>query len=175
MSNLQKRKNLRLREYDYSTPGAYFITICTENRRRILGNLVGHDACDVPKIELSSYGNTLDKYIVFLSEKYDHIRVDKYVIMPDHFHLLLRITEKPMSGGVSQTSRPTKSEVAKFVSLLKRYCNKEYGENIWQTSYNDHIIRNEKDYLEIIEYIDNNPLRLKLGYSKNNKRKEGQI
>ena len=68
--------------------------------------------------------------------------------------------------GVSQASRPTKSEVAKFVSLLKRYCNKEYGENIWQTSYNDHIIRNEKDYIEAIQYIENNPLRLKLGYSR---------
>lgn len=131
-----------------------------------MGKLVGHDACDVPKIELSSCGKTLDKYIVFMSEKYDHIRVDKYVIMPDHFHLLLRITENPMSGGVSQASRPTKSEVAKFMSLLKRYCNREIGRNIWQESYNDHIIRNEKDYLEAAQYIENNPLRLYLGYSR---------
>ena len=130
-----------------------------------MGKLVGHDTCDVPQIELFPYGQILEKYIILMSEKYEHIRVDRYVIMPDHFHILLRIKERNhQKDGVSQASRPTKSEVAKFVSLLKRYCNKEYGKNIWQTSYNDHIIRNEKDYLEIIEYIDNNPLRLKLGY-----------
>lgn len=167
MDSRQKRKSLRLKGYDYSAPGVYFITVCTENRRKILGNLVGHDACDVPQIELSSYGKVLGKYIDFMSDKYSHIKVDRYIIMPDHFHLLLRITDiNYQKNGVSQASRPTNSEVAKFVSLLKRYCNKEYDKNIWQTSYNDHIIRNEKDYLEVIEYIDNNPLRLKLGFSR---------
>ncbi len=167
MNSKPKRKSLRLEGYDYSTPGAYFITVCTENRRKILGNLVGHDACDVPHIELSAYGEIVEKYIVLMSGKYEHIRIEKYVIMPDHFHLLMRIIQRNyQENGVSQASRPTKSEVAKFVSLLKRYCNKEYGKNIWQTSYNDHIIRNEKDYLESIQYIENNPLRLKLGYSR---------
>ncbi len=167
MNNKPKRKTLRLDGYDYSTPGVYFITVYTENRRKILGNLVGHDACDVPYIELSSYGKVLGKYIDFMSEKYSHIKVERYIIMPDHFHLLLRITDRDgREIGVSQASRPTKSEIAKFVSLLKRYCNKEYGKNIWQTSYNDHIIRNEKDYLEMIQYIENNPMRLKLGYSR---------
>ena len=167
MENKPKRKSLRLKGYDYSTPGVYFITVCTENRRRVLGNLVERDACDAPKIKMSVYGEILEKYIILLSKKYEHIRIDKYVVMPDHFHLLLRITNRNLREcGVSQASRPTKSEVAKFVSLLKRYFNKEYGKNIWQASYNDHIIRNEKDYLEVIEYIDNNPLRLKLGYSR---------
>lgn len=167
MESKPKRKSLRLKGYDYSTPGVYFITVCTENRRRVLGNLVGRDACDAPKIKLSVYGEILEKYIILMSKKYEHIRIDKYVVMPDHFHLLLRITNRNLREcGVSQASRPTKSEVAKFVSLLKRYFNKEYGKNIWQASYNDHIIRNEKDYLEVIEYIDNNPLRLKLGYSR---------
>lgn len=167
MENKTKRKSLRLDGYDYSTPGAYFITVCTENRKRVLGNLVGRDACDAPQIELSVYGEVLEKYIILMSGKYEHIRIDKYVVMPDHFHLLLRITNRNLQKcGVSQASRPTKSEVAKFVSLLKRYCNKEYGKNIWQTSYYDHIIRNEEDYLDAIQYIENNPIRLKLGYSR---------
>ena len=167
MNSKPKRKSLRLESYDYSTPGAYFITVCTENKRKILGNLVGHDACDVPHIELSAYGEALEKHIGFMSKKYEHITIEKYVIMPDHFHLLLRITDRNcQKHGVSQASRPTKSEVAKFISLLKRYCNKDYGKNIWQTSYYDHIVRNEKDYLDIIQYIENNPIRLKLGYSR---------
>ena len=68
MDSRQKRKSLRLKCYDYSAPGVYFITVCTENRRKILGNLVGHDACDVPQIELFSYGKTLEKCIMLMSE-----------------------------------------------------------------------------------------------------------
>lgn len=167
MKELQKRKSLRLEGYDYSTPGAYLITVCVKNRCRILGNLVGCGACDTPHVNLSEYGQILEKYINLMSRKYEHISVDKYVIMPEHFHILLRITEQTASvNGTSQALCPTNSEVAKFVSLLKRYCNKAYGENIWQTSYNDHIIRNEKDYLEAIQYIENNPLRLNLSYSR---------
>ena len=167
MNNLPSRKSLRLKDYDYSTPGAYLITVCTKNRCKILGHLVGCDACDTPMVECSKYGKILEKHIVDMGEKYSHIRIEKYVIMPDHFHILLRIIKRvEKADGVSQASRPTKSEVAKFVSLLKRYCNYEYGENIWQTSYYDHIIRNERDYLEAMQYIETNPLRLKLGYSR---------
>lgn len=68
MENKPKRKSLRLKGYDYSTPGVYFITVCTENRRRVLGNLVGRDACDAPKIKMSVYGEILEKYIILMSK-----------------------------------------------------------------------------------------------------------
>lgn len=165
MNKLPNRKSLRLLNYDYSSPGAYLITVCTKNRRKILGHLVGCGACDTPEVECSKYGKILKKYITYMGDKYSHIKLDGFVIMPDHFHILLRITEKTKNG-VSQASRPTDNEVSKFVSLLKRYCNREYGENIWQTSYYDHIIRNEKDYFEALQYIETNPLRLSLGYSR---------
>lgn len=165
MTNLPNRKYLRLPNYDYSSPGAYFITVCTKNKRKILGHLVGCGACDTPRVECSKYGQILEKHITDMGSKYTHIKVDKYIIMPDHFHMLLRITDYT-DKGMSQAPYPTNNEVSKFVSLLKRYCNREYGENIWQISYYDHIIRNEKDYLEAIQYIETNPLRLSLGYSR---------
>ena len=99
-----------------------------------------------------------------LNNFYQDIFVDKYIIMPDHIHLILTI-----QGGQSGTPVPTSdnlkmdnknSVVAKFVSTFKRFCNKEYGKNIWQQRYYDHIIRNQQDYNEIWEYIENNPQKL---------------
>ena len=97
-----------------------------------------------------------------MNDFYDSITVDNYVIMPNHIHLLIQIIENDTSNGTSRTPSPTNSIIAKFVSTLKRFCNKEYGKNIWQSSYNDHIIRGEKDYQKIWVYIDNNVLKWNL-------------
>ena len=157
--NLPSRKQTRLRHYDYSQSGAYFITICIKDSKKILSKInVGTGVPDCPKIHLLKYGSIADKYINQLNDFYDNISVDKYVIMPDHIHLLISI-----QNGQSRTPVPTNgidnrnSVVSKFVSTFKRFCNKEYGTNIWQGRYYDHIIRNQKDYNEIWEYIENNP------------------
>ena len=86
---------------------------------------------------------------------YNSVSIDKYVIMPDHIHLLISICNK---DGHPRRGVPTKtSTLAQFVGTFKRFCNKEYGNNIWQGRYYDHVIRNQQDYNEIWEYIDNNP------------------
>ena len=84
---------------------------------------------------------------------YKDLSVDKYAIMPDHVHLLITIHGHPGTGV------PTKrtSVIARFVGTFKRFCNKEYGENIWQGRYYDHVIRNQQDYNEAWEYIEYNP------------------
>ena len=153
-----KRKPTRLNGFDYSNSGAYFITICTENRRKILSRIVGVDVLDDPNnVQLLPYGKIADKYINQLSEFYDNIKVDSYVIMPNHIHIMLFVFD----NGSSRTSTPTRqhSSVSQFVSTLKRYCNKEYGENIWQRHFNDHIIRSRDDYKEHLRYIYDNPVR----------------
>ena len=155
--DLPKRKLTRLKGYDYSTPGMYFLTICVKNRQHLLGRIVGSGDFDAPKMILSEYGASLDKYINLMNAKNSHIKIDKYVIMPNHFHLILNTTD--YKNGASETAAPYNNEASKFISLLKRYCNREYGENIWQTSYFDHIIRGEKDWREICEYIDTNVIR----------------
>ena len=154
-----KRKRNRLEKYDYSSAGAYFITICTEGRREILSRIVvGGDVLDAPKKEeLLPYGEIAEKYIHQLNDFYGDIVVDRYVIMPNHIHIMLFVSE----NGASRTSPPTKQHttVSKFLSTFKRFCNKEYGENIWQRSYYDHVIRDRQDYEEHARYIMENPAR----------------
>ena len=153
---MPKRKHPRLSDYDYSTPGAYFITICTQDRMRILSKIsVGTPVPGCPQepgVELLPHGKVADKYIRHMHTFYEYMSVDQYVIMPDHIHLLVRISGHPGRGVPTKTSA-----VAQFVGTFKRYCNKEYGKNIWQSRYYDHVIRNQQDYNEIAEYIANNP------------------
>ncbi len=152
---LPKRKPTRLKEYDYSSPGAYFVTICTKGRKCLLSKInVGDSVLDVPQNQLTKYGKISEKHICQMDKFYDHISVDKYVIMPNHIHLLLSIKDSEI--GTSRTPSPTNSVLSKFVSTFKRFCNKEYKENIWQRSFHDHITRDEKDYQKIWEYIDTN-------------------
>ena len=158
MTELPKRKSTRLKYYDYSSVGTYFITICTKDRKQLLSKIiVGTEASIVPKSQLTKYGIIADKYINQMNEFYDYICVDKYVIMPNHIHLLLSITNS--ENVTSRTPSPTNSIVAKFVSTFKRFCNKEYGIDIWQRMSNDHIVRGENDYKKIWEYIDTNIIR----------------
>jgi REP element-mobilizing transposase RayT len=157
--DLPIRKPTRLKEYDYSTPGAYFITICIKDRKHLLGEIVGCGDFDTPQMKFSEYGTILTKHINLMNKKYSHMKIDKYVIMPNHFHMILSITGYRI--GASETAAPYNNEISKFISLLKRSCNREYGGNIWQTSYHDHIIRGEKDYQKIWEYIDTNVINWK--------------
>ncbi len=135
------RKPNRLENYDYSQNGAYFITVCTKNRKRILSNIVGDDAHIVPQ----KYGMVVEKYIRNVPE------IEKYVIMPDHIHMIIKI-----NNGTMWASSPT-NRVATIVRSLKTLTTKEIGKPIFQRSYYDHVIRNQEDYNEIWEYIENNP------------------
>ena len=152
-----QRKPNRIAGYDYSQSGAYFVTICTQDRKKILSKInVGTPLPGCPQepwAKLLPYGEIADKYIRQMDAFYDHLSVDKYVIMPDHIHLLITLRDGHPRRGV-----PTKTSViAQFVGTLKRFCNKEYGSNIWQSRYYDHVVRNQQDYNEIWEYIENNP------------------
>lgn len=199
MSELKKRKTPRCQGFDYNSVGAYFITICTQDRRCVLSHIVGTGVLDCPRptrnqptivgtgvpdcprpcprphpqtnnvhLELTTYGEIADKYIRQLNDFYDHLSIEDYVIMPNHIHLLLCVKEN-MCGGMSEkgqsgTPVPTNIERAnsacsRFVSTFKRFCNKEYGGNIWQARFNDHIIRNCDDYDRHMNYIRENPIR----------------
>ena len=173
MEEYPKRKAIRLKGYDYSTPGAYFITVCTKNREQMLSEIVvGTDVPDGPCTDeknisiLTVYGKVADKYINQINNFYENISVDKYVIMPNHIHFLIRVIADENGNmqhicgphGPSGTSVPTKSVISNFVSTFKRFCNKEFGENIWQTRSHDHVIRTQKEYDKIWEYIEMNPL-----------------
>ena len=158
MEELKSRKTTRLKKEYYNRSVIVFLTICTKDRRCILSDIVGTGVLDGPKIELTKYGEIADKYIKQLNDFYDNLSVESYVIMPNHIHLLLWV--KDGENGPSGTPVPTAQNTitARFLSTFKRFCNKEYGLNIWQYRSNDHIIRNRDDYEEHLRYIHENPV-----------------
>ncbi len=150
-----QRKRTRLQNYDYSSPGAYFITVCTKNRDCCLSEIsVGDGVLDVPQTQLTKWGKLAETRILEINEVYTHIRIDKYVIMPNHIHMLVFLSEQ---DGTSGTPSPTNAIIPQLVSSFKRMVNRECGANIFQRSYHDHIIRSKEDYLRIWNYIDTNP------------------
>ena len=157
MEKQPSRKLTRLKDYNYSTPGAYFITICTKDKKPVLNKIVGTDVLGGPQFFMFNYGKIVDKQLQEMSHFYDNIFVDKYVIMPNHIHLILRVTE--VQNGPPRTSVPTNNAISNFVGTFKRLCNRQFGQNIWQYRSYDHIIRDERDYRKIWEYIDENPVR----------------
>ena len=151
--DLPKRKPTRLKGFDYSTQGAYFITICTHDRKELLGKIiVGDDDFIVPKNSLSKIGLVCDKYINNINIIYENVSVDKYVIMPNHIHMIIFL------HGTMRASSPTKN-IETIIRSFKTMVTKEIGYSVWQKSYHDHIIRCEDDYQKIWEYIENNPLK----------------
>ena len=155
MANPQ-RKNLRLPDYDYSAPGAYFVTICTQNRQCILSNItVGAGALDGPTLALTRTGEVVEKFILS-TDRIAGLTVDRFVIMPNHVHMILTVAS---GGGPSRAPAPTNAIIPHAIGTLKRFVNKELGESIWQRGYYEHVIRSEKDYLEIRTYIDQNPAK----------------
>jgi len=153
--NLSQRKHPRLKDYDYSDTGSYFITICTKDRQKILCNIVGRDDLGTPNymIQLTDIGKITDTYINSIPTHYKNVSIDNYVIMPDHIHILLSVTNERRA----ESSRPT--TISQIIGVCKRLINKEIGENIFQTSFNDHIIRDENDYAIKWNYIENNPMK----------------
>ena len=159
--DLPNQKQNRLERYDYSQNGAYFVTICTKDRKCILSRVVGGGVLDAPYACLSNYGIVVDQQIQSMNEAYPDVQAVKYVIMPNHIHLLVHITNRKQicDSGTSRTPSPTNALIPQYVSTLKRFCNKNFGGNVWQRSYHDHIIRTDRDYQMIWQYIDTNPAR----------------
>lgn len=152
MNDLPKRKQNRLKNYDYSQNGAYFITICTKNKACIFGTIVGEDIILPPKMKLSQYGITVKNAIDSIPKIYKNVNVDKYVIMPNHVHIMIRICN--IDGRI--ISSPT---IQTIIGQMKRHVSKQIGKPIWQTSFYDHIVRNEEDYFTKCQYIENNPAK----------------
>ena len=146
---LPKRKPTRLKRFDYSSNGAYFITICTHHKQKILCDIVGEGLCALPSIKPSPIGKTVDTAINYININYNDISIDKYVIMPNHIHLIVTI----LSGGDGTPPLQLYDIIGRF----KSFTTKHYKHTLWQRSFHDHVIRGEKDYLKIWEYIDTNP------------------
>ena len=156
---LPKRKHPRLDNYDYSTAGAYFVTICTQNRRCVLSRIVGRGLApaETTGIEYTVFGEIAEKQLFLQENRYPYLSVDKYVIMPNHIHAIMILNEE--AAGASP--RPTVTDiVCAYKSLTTRECKKNgFDGKLFQTSFYEHIIRGRDDYEEIVKYIYENPTR----------------
>lgn len=148
--DLPRRKSNRLNGYDYSLCGAYFVTICVANKEAVLWESVGAN-CVRPRDRLSDIGKIIDDEIQKLNSIYDNVALGEYCIMPDHIHLIVFISD-------DESGRPQVAPIlSRIVKQFKGSVTKKLGFCIWQKSFYDKIIRNEKGYREVVEYIRRNP------------------
>ena len=132
------RKHPRMPQYNYATPNYYFVTICTKNKRCIFGTGSRNNV----------YGDLAEAGLKKIPEHFDKVRVDKYAIMPNHIHAIVVLED-------GADALPT------VIGQYKSYVTRKIHEidpdvAVWQTSFHDHVIRNQKSYERIWSYIDSN-------------------
>ena len=151
---MDKRKPLRLPKYDYGRQGVYFVTFCTYQRQCTLST-VGRDDLGAPSLRLSAIGEIVERYIQTIPTAYPYVSIDSHVIMPNHVHMLISVSR---DNGAPRSSRPM-GLVSRMIAALKRFSNRDAGQKLWQTSFYDHIIRDDADYAARYNYILDNPRR----------------
>ena len=149
---LLSRKHNRLSNFDYSSKGYYFLTLCTNGNKAVFGVIKTEN--NLARLNLSKIGRIVEIEIDDLSNVYDNIYVDKYVVMPNHIHMILVISDSDASGRTQFA--PT---ISRVVKQFKGSLTKRIGYSVWQKSFYDHVIRSEEEYLRIWQYIDENPAR----------------
>ena len=160
--DLPKRKHPRLKVYDYSSNGAYFITICTKNKQALLGTLKENiHAIDetallgAEQMELTTAGEICRAYLEKIPDVYEGVVLDCYVMMPNHIHMVLRL-EKPEDDGGQGSGRPT---IQTIVHAFKRLSARQVGRELWQASFYDRVIRNEAELDQVRRYVMGNPIK----------------
>ena len=170
---LPKRKPTRLKNYNYSSTGVYFVTICIRDRKQILSEIIRTirpatneqensavgEGLAPPEywVRLKPCGEVVKEQIQRIGQRFPSVSVKDYIIMPDHVHVLLYLRKE--TGGASPS--PTLDDViCAFKSLTSRICKQKYGiEKMFQRSYAEHIVRDREDYETRRKYIYENPMR----------------
>ena len=165
--DIHHRKSIRLRGYDYSQAGMYFVTICTQDRMCLFGDITDGE------IRMNEYGDIAWAAWRDLPNHYAHIELDEFIVMPNHVHWIVRIVDavgaglKPARTEPARTDpAPTKHGLPEIVRAFKTYSARRINErrrmsgvSVWQRNYYEHIIRDEAAHLKIAEYIQTNPQR----------------
>ena len=155
MDKLPRRKNIRLKNYDYSKAGYYFVTICTKDRQGLFGEIVAaDDSVRQPVMRANKIGKIIYECWSKINEIYDNVRTDAFCLMPNHIHGIIVISEK---GG--QGRPPLPKIIQGFKSVTTRMCFKYNYKAIWQHNYYERIIRNENEYRKILQYIETNLIK----------------
>lgn len=151
------RRSIRLKGYDYSQSGAYFVTICLQHRAGLFGRIIDKE------MRLNAVGSMLDVQWNALPDRFAGIQLDEYIVMPNHFHGI--IVMAPHVGDLADAQH-NGDIIGAFKSIttheyvlgVKHYGWPSFDRKLWQRNYYEHIIRNEKSLCAIREYIANNPI-----------------
>ena len=178
-----ERRSIRLRDYDYSQAGAYFVTICTYNKVCLFGKVVDGE------MQLNECGRVVEEEWVKTAEIRKNVELNEFIIMPNHIHGIIVINESnvgatcrsPKGEGTSPLPKgPGSASLGAIISGFKSAATKRINElrdtpntPLWQRNYYEHVIRNEDDLNEIREYIVNNPLKWHLDSENPNNVGEG--
>jgi len=168
------RHSARLKNYDYSKGGAYFVTVTVDGEGEIFGKVIEG------KVKLNKAGEIIDKVWINLPKQFTNVKLDEFVIMPDHFHGII-ILENMKEGLMNQARtmeknwilmKNKKNTLGKIIRAFKAKAAKLIREDgakdfKWRRNYYDHIVKNENELMIVRKYIKNNPFKLKI--AKNNK------
>lgn len=188
------RRSIRLKGYDYAQPGAYFVTICTQNRERLFGEIVGDE------MQMNDAGRLVRSRWQELPARFPSVNLDTFVVMPNHLHAVIVLGDTLVFGGPGAPTRgaPTPPGVGAFATVessasslgtivgafksltthdyvqqVKRSGWPSFHDRLWQRNYWEHIVRDENSLNRIREYISTNPLRWHLD-PENPERKSAQ-
>ncbi|ATA73889.1 MULTISPECIES: transposase [Capnocytophaga] len=170
-SDIHKRRSIRLKGYDYSREGLYFITICCQNREHYFGEIVDG------KMQLNEIGKIAYNEWINTETIRKNVVLHSFVVMPNHFHAIIEITHQcrgvlhtpnditlhtPNDNEKGVCNTPLRSPSQTLGAIVRGYksvVSKKIGFSVWQRNYYEHIIRNEESYFKIHEYIENNPAK----------------
>ncbi|MBI9051887.1 MAG: transposase [Anaerolineaceae bacterium] len=166
---------MRLKRYDYTDPGYYFITICTHQRRMLFGNIENE------AIHMNELGEIAQEKWREISNHFENVNLDYFVVMPNHIHGIIQIIDsqsvetrhasslqnmdiKPISG---VKPKSLCAIIGSYKAAVSRQINRSSIPSdtpIWQRGFYDHIIRNESSLIKLRQYIENNPLQWQLDH-----------
>ena len=151
--NMPRRKPNRLERYDYGT-GCYFVTVCTHDRAQLFALETSSDAGSAPQ------NRAIHARIAEIPDKFDGTAVEKYVIMPDHVHMIVTISGTSAANVLPEIMRFFKTATTNdYIRAVRAGQAPPFDGRLWQRSYYDHVIRGREDRDEIWAYIENNPAK----------------
>ncbi|MCE1245862.1 MAG: transposase [Firmicutes bacterium] len=161
---LNKRKNVRLKGYNYASYGSYFVTICCHNKQCLFGRIPKEkDPGKRPQVILNDAGNMIGKWFKLIENKFKNIICDSYITMPNHIHFVIfnhnenpDTTHTSLENIVGWFKTMTTNE---YISSVKNNNWPAFNKHLWQRSFFEHIIRNDEELFQIREYILNNPIK----------------
>ena len=157
---IHHRRSIRLKGYDYSQAGAYFVTIVAWQREMLFGDIVNGE------MVLNDFGGIISEKWQWLEKQYEYIELGEWVIMPNHFHGILAIHDNGRGGSRSAPTPIKRKPLGGLIGAFKTVSTKQInllrdteGQVVWQRNYYERIIRNEPEMDRITRYIESNPLR----------------